>query len=92
MYKQLSPETLAAFKVNGKVHASEREALILAAENPLDPTHMVLVVAGNDALSTVKAQGTDLTDSQYAIFVDGESPVKGFLEPSGRSAGAHSGK
>ena len=26
----------AAFKINNEVHASEREALILAAENPLD--------------------------------------------------------
>jgi hypothetical protein len=40
---------------------------------------MVLVVAGNDALSTVKAQGTDLTTSEYTIFRDGDLPVKGFL-------------
>lgn len=44
----------AAFKIEGTVHAAEREALTFAARNPLDPSHMVLVLAGNDALRTVK--------------------------------------
>jgi hypothetical protein len=82
----------AAFKINDQMHASEREALILAAENPLDAAHMVLVAAGNDALSTVKAQGADLTSDEYMIFRDGESPVKGFIvahaTPSGQRAQA----
>ena len=51
----------AAFRIDNEVHASEREALILAAKNPLDATRMVLVVAGNDALSTVKTQRADLS-------------------------------
>jgi len=84
----------AAFNINNEVHASEREALILAAENPLDATHMVLVVAGNDALSTVKAQGADLTSDEYMIFRDGESPVKGFIVAHTASSGqrAQAGK
>jgi len=69
----------ASFKIDGDVHPSEREALIFAAENPLDPACMVLVLAGNDALSTVKAQDTELTGHQYIVFRDGDSPVKGFL-------------
>ncbi|HTV53700.1 MAG TPA: hypothetical protein VMI06_02175, partial [Terriglobia bacterium] len=69
----------AAFKINGEVHASEREALILAAENPLDASHMALVVAGNDALSTVKTEGAELSADQYVIFRDGGSPAKGFI-------------
>jgi hypothetical protein len=69
----------ATFKVNGAVHASEREALILAAENPLDAKHLVLVVAGNDALSTVKAQGANLSAHEYMVFRDGESPLQGFV-------------
>ena len=69
----------ASFTINGEVHASEREGMLLAADNPLDSTHMVLVVAGNDALSTVKVQGTDLTANEYTIFRDGDGPVKGFL-------------
>jgi hypothetical protein len=71
----------ATFRINGDVHTSEREALILATENPLDPTCMVLLVAGNDALSTVKAQNVELTADQYIIFRDGNVPVKGFLAP-----------
>ena len=77
----------AAFKINGKVHASEREGLILVAGNPLDATRMVLVVAGNDALSTVKAQKADLSADEYVIFRDREQPIKGFIRhnlPSGQ--------
>jgi hypothetical protein len=72
----------ATFKINGAMHTSEREALILATGNPLDPTCMVLLVAGNDALSTVKAQNVELTSDQYIIFRDGKSPLKGFLARS----------
>jgi hypothetical protein len=74
----------AAFKIDGKVHASERDALILAAENPLDPTHMVLVVAGNDALSTVKAQGAQLPADEYGIFRTSGEPTKGFISQSSK--------
>ena len=70
----------AAFRINGDVHASEREALVFAAENPLDRACMVLVVAGNDALSTVKAQNTELTAHQFILIRDGDSPVRGFLD------------
>jgi hypothetical protein len=79
----------AAFKINGKVHASEREGLILAARNPLDATRMVLVVAGNDALSTVKAQKANLSTDEYVILSDGDQPIKGFIE-HGPSNGQHS--
>jgi len=68
----------AAFSIDGKVHSSEREALILAAKNPLDAVYMVLVVAGNDALSTVKAQKEDLSADEYLIIKDGGEVVKGF--------------
>jgi hypothetical protein len=44
----------AVFQIDGKKHAGERDALAYAAKNPLDAAHMVLVVAGNDALRTVK--------------------------------------
>jgi hypothetical protein len=71
----------AAFKVDGKIHASEREALILAAENPFDPAHMVLVVAGNDALSTAKAQSAQLPADECVIFRTGGELAKGFIAP-----------
>ena len=82
----------ASFRINGEVHASEREGLILAADNPLDSTHMVLVVAGNDALSTVKTQETNLTTSEYTIFRDGDGPVKGFLTRNVPRRSAEAGK
>jgi len=74
----------AAFKIDGKMHASEREGLILAAENPLDAAHMVLVVAGNDALSTVKAQSAQLPADEYVIFITGSALTKGFITQSPR--------
>jgi hypothetical protein len=58
----------AAFRIDGAVHASEREALLLAATNPLDPAHMVLVVAGNSALRTVKAWSAGLTQADHVIL------------------------
>jgi hypothetical protein len=58
----------AAFRIDGALHASEREALLLAATNPLDPAHMVLVVAGNTALRTVKAWSAGLTQTDHVII------------------------
>jgi hypothetical protein len=58
----------AAFRIDGAVHASERESLLLAATNPLDPAHMVLVVAGNTALRTVKAWSAGLTQADHVIL------------------------
>ncbi len=69
----------AAFRIDGKVHASEREGLILAATNPLDATHMILVLAGNGALSTVKAEKADLSNDEYEILEDGAESTRGFV-------------
>jgi hypothetical protein len=62
----------ASFRIGGKVHASEREALLLAGTNPLDAAHMVLVVAGNDALRTVKVAGSWSDIGEYAVFASGK--------------------
>jgi hypothetical protein len=86
----------AAFKIDRDVHASEREALILAAENPLDAAHMVLVVAGNNALSTVKYLIEFASEpmafsgwgSQYLVFGEADQPVKGFLGQGASTAQA----
>jgi hypothetical protein len=76
----------ATFKIDGQVHASEREALILAATNPLDGAHMVLVVAGNAALSTVKSQNVDLPADEYMIVEGGDAPVTGFIRHNAAGA------
>ena len=76
----------AAFKVNGKTYASEQDALIWAGKNPVDGSRMVLVLAGNDALRTVKAQKTELPETQFLIVHGTGEPVKGFAERSQLSA------
>jgi len=68
----------ASFRIGGKTHASEREALLLARTNPLDGAHMVLVVAGNDALLTVKASGAAAVAGEYAIFEAGRKVLPEF--------------
>ena len=59
------------FNIEGKPHPSdpsEREALLYAARNPQDPSHMVLVMAGNNALGTVKvAKATHSEQTPYVI-------------------------
>jgi hypothetical protein len=70
------------FRINGDVHASERDALAFAGKNPLDPTHMVLVVAGNDALRTVKlaAEIAEWKSGEYLLVDSGKEPVAGFVK------------
>ncbi len=68
----------ANFKIDGDVHASEREALVYAAKNPLDAGHMVLTVAGNDALRTVKAARLE-APAEYVLLDDGNPPRNGFV-------------
>ncbi len=68
----------ASFRIDGDVHASEREALVYAARNPLDPSHMILSVAGNDALRTVKASRLEAS-AEYVLLDDGDPPRNGFI-------------
>lgn len=60
----------ASFEAGGATHASEREALLWAAKNPLDESHMTLVVAGNDALRTVKAIRAQ-DSAAFVVYEDG---------------------
>ena len=73
----------AAFQMDGDVHASEREAVVFATKNPLDAAHMVLAVAGNDALRTVKASRAE-APAEYVLLDDGNPQRSGFL---GQGAG-----
>jgi hypothetical protein len=68
------------FRLDGDAYASERDALLFAGKNPLDPNHMVLVVAGNDALRTVKltAKVWDWKNGEYELVEDGKASA-GFL-------------
>jgi Phospholipase B len=58
----------AVFKIENHTHADERDALAFAATNPQDSSHMVLVLAGNDALRTVKL-ATSARSDQTAYTV-----------------------
>ena len=84
--KQINLDYQAAiFKIENQTHAGEREALTYAAKNPLDPSHMVLVLAGNDALRTVKlatAGGSRFEQTPYVIT--GESRPGAAAMPAGR--------
>lgn len=70
----------AMFRIGGAANASENEALAFAAANPMDRSHMVLVLAGNDALATVLATKAGLPRAEYAIYDSGEQTASGFLK------------
>jgi hypothetical protein len=70
----------ASFRIQGLEHASETEALALAATNPLDPSHMVLVLAGNNALATVRLAEATLLQAEYAVYDSGQPSGSGFLK------------
>jgi Phospholipase B/Carbohydrate binding domain len=58
----------ALFKAHGKIYASERNALVFTATNPLDAAHMVLVYAGNSPLETARA--LDASGQSTAIVLE----------------------
>jgi hypothetical protein len=71
----------AVFRIAGAQHASEREALALAATNPLNPHRAVIVLAGNSALETVRlAQTLSFPRVEYAVYDFGKETVSGFLK------------
>jgi hypothetical protein len=59
----------ASFRAAGTDYASERQALVMAGKNPLDPAHMVLILAGNDALRTVKLALSMRDEPERAVWV-----------------------
>ncbi len=64
--------TGAEFRVDGKTYASERNALVYAAKNPSDPSHMVVVYAGNSPLET--ARSTSAMGETAAIVLEEGRP------------------
>jgi len=59
-------------KMNGETFASERNALVMAAANPLDAAHMVLIYAGNDPWHTVQALHAETSPAPYTVLEDGK--------------------
>ena len=66
------------FRIAGKEHASETEALVFAASNPLEQHHMVLVLAGNNALETVHMASASLNRTEYTVYDSGKESSSGF--------------
>jgi hypothetical protein len=62
----------AVFERDGATFASERNSLVMAAANPLDAAHMVLLFAGNDPLHTVEALGTETSQTPSVVLEDGK--------------------
>ncbi len=70
--------TAAAFKLEGRAYASERNGLVYAATNPLDAAHMVLVYAGNSPLETARAINGEVGDAAEpaSALRDGSTAAK----------------
>jgi hypothetical protein len=72
-----------AFQLEGQTYASERNALWLVANHPLNPRRWVIVIAGNAALETVRAVALlakdSLPDGEYTVLEAGKSIADGFL-------------
>lgn len=65
----------AEFRIDRHIHAGERDALAFAAENPKAPERMVLVLAGNSALETVKlASRPRYDDTAWALNTSSAPP------------------
>src|SRR5262249_18789378 len=70
----------SVFRISGRDHASENDALLWTAMNPQEHTHMVVVAAGNSPLSTVLAARPGLPQTQYAVIESGRSTESGYLK------------
>jgi hypothetical protein len=60
-------------QVNGETFASERNALVMAASNPMDASHMVLIYAGNDPWHTVQTLHAESSSAPYVVLEDGKT-------------------
>jgi hypothetical protein len=62
----------AIFRANGATYSSERDSLIMAAKNPFDAAHMVLIFAGNDPLHTVESLRAEDALTPAVVLEDGK--------------------
>ncbi len=69
----------ALFRVNGTDHPSEYDGLVFAAQSPAEPRRMVLVLAGNSPLETVKIAGS-MASQQYTVYRHGKEIESGIGE------------
>jgi hypothetical protein len=68
----------ALFRIDRNEYASETESLALAAANPLDRKRMVLVLAANSALETVRLASLTPARAEFSVFDSGKESASGF--------------
>jgi hypothetical protein len=68
----------ALFRIADNEYAAETEALALAAANPLDRKRMVLILAGNSALETVRLASSTAARAEFSVFDSGKQSASGF--------------
>jgi len=68
----------AVFNVDGRNYASANDALMWASANPLDHKHMVLVMAGNSPLETVRLAAQPPQPEQFAVYSADQEVRSGF--------------
>jgi hypothetical protein len=69
-----------SFHLENADHGAGDDGLIFAAANPLDAKRMVLVVAGNSPIETVRLASQPFGPSQYAIYSRSREATSGFLK------------
>lgn len=69
----------ATFRVDGAEHASEYDGVAIVATNPLNEKHMVLVIAGNSGLQTVKIAKSMPRAGEFAVYTNGTQTESGYL-------------
>lgn len=75
----------AVFRIDGAEYASENEGLLLAAPNPLEPSRMVVVLAGNSPAETVRLSSVTPGAYEYAVFKDGKQTAWGFRKRAAKA-------
>ncbi|MEO8661590.1 MAG: M1 family aminopeptidase, partial [Bryobacteraceae bacterium] len=65
------------FKVGGTEYAHEGDGLLFTAVNPLNPKRMVLVLAGNSALETVRLAEARFGSEVWAVYREGKQKKSG---------------
>jgi|SRR5229473_3855810 len=69
----------AVFRISGKDHGSENDALVYAGTNPQNRSRMVVVAAGNSPLGTILLARAGFGPYQCQIFNAGKPAESGFL-------------
>lgn len=57
-----------SFNFENKDHGAGDDGLVFAASNPLDAKHMVLVIAGNSPIETVRLASQNFRQAPYVIY------------------------